>query len=120
MSNNNPPKAQIVLVGWGPTPSDVHRFLEERGCFDAYNKLLAIDLFSMVSRKEQAIAGMIGVNRRATAHGYLKELIDAGILCVEKASIGGKNCFRYIFTIFDLYANDKKPVRLRKIRQMKA
>ena len=54
MSNNNPPKAQIVLVGWGPTPSDVHRFLEERGCFDAYNKLLAIDLFSMVSRKEQA------------------------------------------------------------------
>ena len=44
MSNNNPPKAQIVLVGWGPTPSDVHRFLEERGCFDAYNKLLAIDL----------------------------------------------------------------------------
>ena len=54
MSNNNPPKAQIVLVGWGPTPSDVHRFLEERGCFDAYNKLLAVDLFSMVSRKEQA------------------------------------------------------------------
>ena len=51
---NNPPKAQIVLVGWGPTPSDVHRFLEERGCFDAYNKLLAVDLFSMVSRKEQA------------------------------------------------------------------
>ena len=57
---------------------------------------------------QETIAGMIGVNRRATAHGYLKELIDASILRVEKASIGGKNCFRYIFTIFDLYANEQK------------
>ena len=53
--SEKPKKAQIVLEGWGPTPSDVHRFLEEQGCFDAYNKLLAIDLLSMVSRKEQAI-----------------------------------------------------------------
>ena len=59
---------------------------------------------------QETIAGMIGVNRRATAHGYLKELIDAGIMRVEKASIGGKNCYRYIFTIFDKYANEK-PVR---------
>ena len=57
---------------------------------------------------QETIAGMIGVNRRATAHGYLKELIDASILRVEKASIGGQNCFRYIFTIFDLYANEQK------------
>ena len=75
---------------------------------------------------QETIAGMIGVNRRATAHGYLKELVDAGILRVEKASIGGKNCYRYIFTIFDLYAQEpetctdedesvrenEKPVRL--------
>ena len=57
---------------------------------------------------QETIAGLIGVSRRATAHGYLKELIEADILRVEKASIGGRNCFRYIFTIFDLYAEEAK------------
>ena len=57
---------------------------------------------------QETIAGMIDVRRRATAHGYLKELIDAGILRVEKASIGGNNCYRYIFTIFDKYAEESK------------
>ena len=57
---------------------------------------------------QETIADLIGVKRRATAHNYLKELIDAGVIRVEKASIGGKNCYRYIFTIFDLYAEEAK------------
>ena len=55
---------------------------------------------------QQTIADLIGVSRRATAHGYLKELIDAGILRVEKVSFRGANCYRYIFTIFDLCAEE--------------
>ena len=55
---------------------------------------------------QETIASMIGVKRRATAHGYLKELIDADIIRVEKASFGGKNCYRYIFTIFDQSAEE--------------
>ena len=57
---------------------------------------------------QETIAGMIDVRRRATAHGYLKDLIDAGILRVEKARIGGNNCYRYIFTIFDKYVEESK------------
>ena len=56
---------------------------------------------------QKTIADLIGVSRRATAHGYLKELIDAGILRAEKASFGGANCYRYIFTIFDRYAEEQ-------------
>ena len=52
--SNKPQTTHIALDrGWGPTPSDVHRFLEEKDCFDSYNKLAVMDLFSMVSLKEK-------------------------------------------------------------------
>ena len=52
MSDNK--STHIVLdQGWGPTPSDVHRFLEDKDCFDSYNKLAVMDLLSMVSLKER-------------------------------------------------------------------
>ena len=39
--------------GWGPTPPTVHQFLKEKECFNKHNKMIVMDLLSMVSLREK-------------------------------------------------------------------
>ena len=52
MTNINESTHIALDRGWGPTPSDIHRFLEEKDCLSSYNKLTTMDILSMVSLKE--------------------------------------------------------------------
>ena len=119
--SNKPETTHIALDrGWGPTPSDVHRTLEQKDCFDTYNKLIVMDLLSMVSLKEkEVIAGdtvyagwtcyisVPGLAKRngmsdRKVQGCIKELESKGV--IERRRTSEKEAFQYRVSIIYLEA----------------